>query len=295
MKVTLHLQPTSRAHRRHATGDSHEDQRDVAHAPCDGFAAISLCRPDPERERQTLGRTAARQPMSNTPTRASPTPTGKFGTRVTSAAINCRARLCPTSGWAARSGAFAGLPKTTATGALIPQQPTLEIRRQGETTSLIVRLVTKPVTLTRPRTITFGLMATPAKPMPETPVSFRRWWPGLPKPKTANVVNWSFLGACYYWGGAARARLLSGLQELQHLRRVCCAYARAVRLIRSSSTSGWRNSVRKTCGWYKLSGRMQAGFGDVSCPLQLVVPTLYQPRLASPTRTGADALRYSLH
>ena len=62
--------------------------------------------------------------------------------------------------------------------SLDPKQPTLEIHRQGETTSLVVRFVTKPMTFTRPRTIAFGLMATPAKPMPETPVSFRRWWPG---------------------------------------------------------------------------------------------------------------------
>ena len=51
--------------------------------------------------------------------------------------------------------------------SLDPKRPTLEIHRQGETTSLVVRFVTKPVTWTRPHRIKFGLMATPAKPMPE--------------------------------------------------------------------------------------------------------------------------------
>ena len=87
--------------------------------------------------------------------------------------------------------------------SLDPNLPTMEIRKQGETTSLIVRLVTKPVTFTRPRTITFGLMATPAKPMPAAPVNYRRWWPGSPDPKTPDVVNFAFLGACYYWGSAS--------------------------------------------------------------------------------------------
>ena len=87
--------------------------------------------------------------------------------------------------------------------SLDPKRPALEIQRQGETTSLVVRLVTRPVTWTRPHIIKFGLMATPAKPMPETPVSFRRWWPGAPDRKTANLVNWGFLGSCYYWGGAS--------------------------------------------------------------------------------------------
>ena len=89
--------------------------------------------------------------------------------------------------------------------SLDPKRPALEIRRQGKTTSLIVRLVTRPVTFTRPRTIAFGLMATPAKPMPGTPVSFRRWWPGSPNPKVSDAVNFVLMGACYYWGSAGDA------------------------------------------------------------------------------------------
>jgi len=83
-----------------------------------------------------------------------------------------------------------------------PQKPALEIRRQGETTSLIVNFFTRPVVLSRARTITFGLMATPAKPMPETPVNFRRWFPGSQVAKTEQIVNFGFMGACYYWGAA---------------------------------------------------------------------------------------------
>jgi len=86
--------------------------------------------------------------------------------------------------------------------SLDPQRPALEIRRQGDTTSLIVKFVTRPVVFKRPRTITFGLMATPAKPMPETPVNFRRWFPGAQVTNTEQVVNFGFMGACYYWGAA---------------------------------------------------------------------------------------------
>lgn len=85
---------------------------------------------------------------------------------------------------------------------LDPQRPALEIRRQGETTSLVVHLFTRPTSLTRPRTLTFGLMATPAKPMPETPVNFRRWFPGAQVTNTEQVVNFGFMPACYYWGAA---------------------------------------------------------------------------------------------
>ena len=86
--------------------------------------------------------------------------------------------------------------------SLDPQRPALEIRRQGDATSLIVHLFTRPVTFTRSRDITFGLMATPAKPMPETPVNFRRWFPGSQVANTEQVVNFGFMGACYYWGAA---------------------------------------------------------------------------------------------
>ena len=86
--------------------------------------------------------------------------------------------------------------------SLAADRPALEIRRQGVVTALVVRMVTRSVVLTRARTLTFGLMATPAKPMPASPVSFRRWWTGPPNEKTTDTVGCGFMAACYYWGAA---------------------------------------------------------------------------------------------
>jgi hypothetical protein len=86
--------------------------------------------------------------------------------------------------------------------SLDPGRPAMEIRRQGGTMSLVVRLISRPVVLSRPRKLVFGLMATPAKPMPETPVNFRRWWTGPPSEQASDVVGVGFMGACYYWGAA---------------------------------------------------------------------------------------------
>ena len=83
-----------------------------------------------------------------------------------------------------------------------PAQPCLEIRKDASVTSLIVHLVSRPIKLERRRTIVFGLMATPAKPMPETPVNFRRWWTGAPHETTKDVAGVGYMGACYYWGAA---------------------------------------------------------------------------------------------
>jgi len=86
--------------------------------------------------------------------------------------------------------------------SLDPAKPCLEIRRNGAITSLVVHLVNRPVLLKRPRTLVFGLMATPAKPMPDTPVPFRRWWTGAPTAELKDVAGIGFMGACYYWGAA---------------------------------------------------------------------------------------------
>ncbi len=86
--------------------------------------------------------------------------------------------------------------------SLDPVQPTLEIRRTNGATALVVRIATRPFELTRRRTITMGLMATPAKPMPETPMNFRRWWAGSMGARTTDTVHFNFMGACYYWGAA---------------------------------------------------------------------------------------------
>lgn len=79
------------------------------------------------------------------------------------------------------------------------KQPTHEIVRDGRSVSLVVHFVTGPSALTRRRTISFALMATPAKPMPQQPVNYRAWWPV----STANKegVDITLAGACYYWGG----------------------------------------------------------------------------------------------
>ncbi len=77
-------------------------------------------------------------------------------------------------------------------------KPALEITREGDTVNLIVHFVNKSSIFTRPRTIIFGLQATPAKPMPEKPYSYRRWW--MQGVKSDSGVNFNLLGACYYWG-----------------------------------------------------------------------------------------------
>jgi hypothetical protein len=45
-----------------------------------------------------------------------------------------------------------------------PQKPNLDLVRKGNTVTLRVHLVNKPVVITQPRTITFGLQAAPVKP-----------------------------------------------------------------------------------------------------------------------------------
>lgn len=77
--------------------------------------------------------------------------------------------------------------------------PALEIRRTGKTVALEIRFITKPSTLTRARTITFGLMATPAKPMPETPRPWRNWWEQVTLSDKTDY-NIQFIGSCYYFG-----------------------------------------------------------------------------------------------
>jgi hypothetical protein len=46
-------------------------------------------------------------------------------------------------------------------------KPFQEIERKGDTAILRIRLIGKPITLDRERTIVFGLMASPGKPLPE--------------------------------------------------------------------------------------------------------------------------------
>lgn len=81
-----------------------------------------------------------------------------------------------------------------------PAVPAMEIDRAGDTVNLRLNLVAKPTTTTRERTIRFALQATPAKPMPETPVNWRRWWV-TPTPGGSDDVQINFWGGNQYWGG----------------------------------------------------------------------------------------------
>ena len=81
-----------------------------------------------------------------------------------------------------------------------PAVPSMEIHRDGDEVSLRVNLICKPVTLDRERTIVFALQATPAKPMPEEPYSWRKWW-NHGTGKDAQDVNFEMWGGTTYWGG----------------------------------------------------------------------------------------------
>lgn len=79
--------------------------------------------------------------------------------------------------------------------------PMMVIDREGETVNLRLNLVAKPSRLDRARTITFALQATPAKPMPETPYNWRRWWANTNTDKDVDSVQIAFWGGNGYWGG----------------------------------------------------------------------------------------------
>ena len=82
-----------------------------------------------------------------------------------------------------------------------PNVPALEIHREGDEVALRVNLICRPVQLDRERTIRFALQATPAKPMPEAPCSWRKWW-NHGTGKDAEDVNFEMWGGTTYWGGA---------------------------------------------------------------------------------------------
>jgi len=76
--------------------------------------------------------------------------------------------------------------------------PTIELERRGETLVMRINFITQATPLDRPRQIVFGLQATPAKPMPEVPVNWRRWVTTYyEKPK---VQPFSIIGSSYYYG-----------------------------------------------------------------------------------------------
>lgn len=83
-----------------------------------------------------------------------------------------------------------------------PKVPAAEIDRDGETVNLRLNLVARPHRLTRPRTIRFALQATPAKPMPAEPVSWRRWWFTRPPHGKRHEVEGVMMGVNLGWGAA---------------------------------------------------------------------------------------------
>lgn len=74
------------------------------------------------------------------------------------------------------------------------------IEREGDTVLLRINLIAKPSRLDRPRSLKFALQATPAKPMPETPYNWRRWW-ATRTDKDIEAVQVRFFGGNMYWGG----------------------------------------------------------------------------------------------
>jgi len=72
----------------------------------------------------------------------------------------------------------------------------LELRRTGDVLELVVNLVQTPAVLGRKRTVVFGLMATPTRPMPENP-SWRQM--GIVS-RVPREHNYTILGMNTYWG-----------------------------------------------------------------------------------------------
>ncbi|HUU58423.1 MAG TPA: glycoside hydrolase domain-containing protein, partial [Phycisphaerae bacterium] len=71
----------------------------------------------------------------------------------------------------------------------------MALERKDGVLTLRVRLVQTPASLDREHKVVFGLMATPAKPMPTQP-HWRTWSLGTP-----GKFRTQILGMCMYWGG----------------------------------------------------------------------------------------------
>lgn len=78
--------------------------------------------------------------------------------------------------------------------------PMMEIHRDGETVNVRLNLLAGPAKLGRQRTLTLALQATPAKPMPEEPYNWRRWY-ATGTSRDAADVQIRFWGGNMYWGG----------------------------------------------------------------------------------------------
>lgn len=82
--------------------------------------------------------------------------------------------------------------------SLDDETPTVQLERDGGTLTMRANFITRPTPLDEPRRFQFGLQATPAKPMPSEPVSWRRWigrsYEGL------QVQSYRIMGSCPYYG-----------------------------------------------------------------------------------------------
>ena len=81
-----------------------------------------------------------------------------------------------------------------------PEIPMMVIEREGDTVNLRLNIIARPSQLVRERTLTFALQATPAKPMPEMPYHWRRWW-ATGTDRDIDTVQINFWGGNQYWGG----------------------------------------------------------------------------------------------
>ncbi|HOJ39298.1 MAG TPA: DUF6067 family protein, partial [bacterium] len=92
----------------------------------------------------------------------------------------------------------------------------LTMERSGETVALKVHLINKPATLTQPVQIVFGVMASPAKPMPENPPWQKTTFNG-PSEYPVRVH-----GSSFYWNGQMYANFPHN-RDFETIRRVAQA------------------------------------------------------------------------
>lgn len=115
----------------------------------------------------------------------------------------------PTPGWlndflpyvwlGAEERGLAWFADNDAGWILDPEVAALELHRQGGVLTLRVNLVQRPTAITQPHTIVFGLMASPAKPMPE---NWRATLPGnmwIYAGRVPGYRTYDWMGS-QYWG-----------------------------------------------------------------------------------------------
>ncbi len=137
--------------------------------------------------------------------------------------------------------------------------PTVQLERRAGTLLLRVNLITRPTPLDTARSLEFGLQATPAKPMPEQPVNWRRWlgrWQAAPK-----VQPFTIVGATLYYGCTSY-----DFYPVGHDLRIYDAFSRA----RDSGQADWAfvedwmkvyapQVPRDSARWTELHNHIRAG------------------------------------